>query len=102
MVRAAGTGFVPCQRLDLTTVGRCHHVPLGIQYGVITQMAGVGEEYGLSVFFRVGEPGVSLLRRPTRAIVTLVDARIPLDEMHNGWQRDFEEAPTGWPWRRTY
>ena len=62
----------------------------------------VGEEHGLSVFFRIGEDVFHTYSAYARGTEALTDARALLDVTPYGRQQDFEESPPGWPQRPTY
>jgi predicted dithiol-disulfide oxidoreductase (DUF899 family) len=62
----------------------------------------VGEEHGLSVFFRIGEDVFHTYSAYARGTEALTDARALLDVTPYGRQQDFEESPQGWPQRPTY
>jgi predicted dithiol-disulfide oxidoreductase (DUF899 family) len=62
----------------------------------------VGEEHGLSVFFRIGDDVFHTYSAYARGTEALTDARALLDMTPYGRQQDFEDSPPGWPQRPTY
>ena len=62
----------------------------------------VGEEHGLSVFFRIGDDVFHTYSAYARGTEALTDSRALLDMTPYGRQQDFEDSPPGWPQKRTY
>jgi predicted dithiol-disulfide oxidoreductase (DUF899 family) len=62
----------------------------------------VGEEHGLSVFFRLGDDVFHSYSTYARGTESLTDAYTLLDTTPYGRQEDFEDSPAGWPQRPTY
>ena len=62
----------------------------------------VGEEHGLSVFFRIGDDVFHTYSAYARGTEALTDARALLDMTPYGRQQDFEDSPPGWPQKPTY
>jgi predicted dithiol-disulfide oxidoreductase (DUF899 family) len=62
----------------------------------------VGEEHGLSVFFRIGDDVFHTYSTYARGTEALTDARALLDMTPYGRQQDFEDSPEGWPQNPTY
>jgi predicted dithiol-disulfide oxidoreductase (DUF899 family) len=62
----------------------------------------VGEEHGLSVFYRIGEDVFHTYSTYARGTEALTDARALLDMTPYGRQQDFEDSPPGWPQKPTY
>jgi predicted dithiol-disulfide oxidoreductase (DUF899 family) len=62
----------------------------------------LGEEHGLSVFFRLGEDVFHTYSAYARGTEPYGDARALLDATPYGRQEDFEESPPGWPQKPTY
>ena len=63
--------------------------------------AAVGEEHGLSVFFRLDEDVFHTYSVYARGTESLTDAYSLLDMTPYG-RHDFEDSPPGWPQKRTY
>jgi predicted dithiol-disulfide oxidoreductase (DUF899 family) len=64
--------------------------------------ATVGEEHGLSVFFRIGEDVFHTYSAYARGTEALTNARALLDMTPYGRQQEFEDSPPGWPQKPTY
>jgi predicted dithiol-disulfide oxidoreductase (DUF899 family) len=62
----------------------------------------VGEEHGLSVFFRIGEDVYHTYSTYARGTESLTDSYALLDVTPYGRQEDWEDSPEGWPQRPTY
>jgi predicted dithiol-disulfide oxidoreductase (DUF899 family) len=62
----------------------------------------VGEEHGLSVFFRIGDDVFHTYSAYARGTEALTDSRALLDMTPYGRQQDFEDSPPGWPQNPTY
>jgi predicted dithiol-disulfide oxidoreductase (DUF899 family) len=62
----------------------------------------VGEEHGLSVFFRIGDDVFHTYSTYARGTEGLTNARALLDMTPYGRQQDFEVSPPGWPQKPTY
>jgi predicted dithiol-disulfide oxidoreductase (DUF899 family) len=62
----------------------------------------VGEEHGLSVFFRIGDDVFHTYSAYARGTEALTDSRALLDMTPYGRQQDFEDSPPGWPQKPTY
>lgn len=62
----------------------------------------VGEEHGLSVFFRLGNEIFHTYSAYARGTENLTNAYSLLDTTPYGRQQDFEDSPAGWPQRPTY
>ena len=62
----------------------------------------VGEEHGLSVFFKIGDQVFHTYSAYARGTESLTDAYALLDLTPYGRQEDFEDSPQGWPQRPTY
>jgi predicted dithiol-disulfide oxidoreductase (DUF899 family) len=62
----------------------------------------VGEEHGLSVFFRFGDELFHSYSTYARGTEVLTDTRSLLDTTPYGRQQDFEDSPPGWPQKPTY
>lgn len=62
----------------------------------------VGEEHGLSVFFRIGEDVFHTYSAYARGTEALTNSRALLDMTPYGRQQDFEDSPPGWPQNPTY
>jgi predicted dithiol-disulfide oxidoreductase (DUF899 family) len=61
-----------------------------------------GEEYGLSVFFRLNDDVFHTYSVYARGTEGLTDAYRLLDVTPYGRQQSFEDSPPGWPQRPTY
>jgi predicted dithiol-disulfide oxidoreductase (DUF899 family) len=64
--------------------------------------AAVGEEHGLSVFFRLDDEVFHTYSVYARGTESLADAYNLLDMTPYGRQQDFEDSPPGWPQKPTY
>jgi len=62
----------------------------------------LGEEHGLSVFFRLGDDVFHTYSAYARGTEPYGDARALLDATPYGRQEDFEDSPPGWPQHPTY
>jgi predicted dithiol-disulfide oxidoreductase (DUF899 family) len=62
----------------------------------------IGEEHGLSVFFRLGDDVFHTYSAYARGTEPYGDARALLDATPYGRQEDFEDSPPGWPQKPTY
>src|SRR5262245_44747245 len=62
----------------------------------------LGEEHGLSVFFRLGDDVFHTYSAYARGTEPYGDARALLDITPYGRQQDFEASPPGWPQNPTY
>jgi predicted dithiol-disulfide oxidoreductase (DUF899 family) len=62
----------------------------------------VGEEHGLSVFFRLGEDIFHTYSAYARGTESLTNGYSLLDTTPYGRQQDFEDSPPGWPQKPTY
>jgi predicted dithiol-disulfide oxidoreductase (DUF899 family) len=62
----------------------------------------VGEEHGLSVFFRMADDVYHTYSTYARGTESLTDAYQLLDTTPYGRQEDWEDSPAGWPQRPTY
>jgi predicted dithiol-disulfide oxidoreductase (DUF899 family) len=62
----------------------------------------LGEEHGLSVFFRLGDDVFHTYSAYARGTESYGDARALLDATPYGRQQDFEDSPPGWPQHPTY
>jgi predicted dithiol-disulfide oxidoreductase (DUF899 family) len=64
--------------------------------------APMGEEHGLSVFFRLGDEVYHTYSTYGRGTESLTDSYALLDTTAYGRQQEFEESPAGWPQHPTY
>jgi len=62
----------------------------------------IGEEHGLSVFFRTDEGIFHTYSAYARGTESLIDSYQILDVTPYGRQEDWEDSPAGWPQKPTY
>ena len=72
-----------------------------VDTGIIPKLP-VGEEHGLSVFFRLDHDLFHTYSTYARGTEMLTDAYALLDVTPYGRQQDFEDSPPGWPQKPTY